>query len=218
MLCAPVLVAAAACSLTTSLDGFTNGPVEAPRDGGASGDTATDAVVGEGGGSATDADAAGNDAASPSPYAAAVLADNPLLYYRLGETDVTKPAVDSSKSARPAAFRGSVVCGVPGAIANDPDTACRFDGTTTAVFVEGGPTFAGSPPPPYSLEAWAHPTHAAGPIGHVVAGVEQEPNDGYAIFFYDNMSPRFERETPMGTDGIVAPAGRSTRSPSTITC
>ena len=206
MLCASVLVAAAACSLTTSLDGFTNGPVEAPRDGGASGDTATDAVVGEGGGSATDADAAGNDAASPSPYAAAVLADNPLLYYRLGETDVTKPAVDSSKSARPAAFKGSVVCGVPGAIANDPDTACRFDGTTTAVFVEGGPTFAGSPPPPYSLEAWAHPTHAAGPIGHVVAGIEQEPNDGYAIFFYDDMSPRFERETPMGTDGIVAPA------------
>ena len=50
MLCAPVLVAAAACSLTTSLDGFTNGPVEAPRDGGASGDTATDAVVGGGGG------------------------------------------------------------------------------------------------------------------------------------------------------------------------
>jgi hypothetical protein len=207
---ASVVVAAGACSLTTSLDGFTNGPIETPRDGGPSRDAATDALVGdgdgEGGGSARDADAPGNDAAGLSAYAAAVLADNPFLYYRLGETDITKPAVDSSRSARPAAFKGSVVCGVPGAIANDVDTACRFDGTTTAVFVAKGPTFGGSPGPPCSLEAWAHPTHAPGPNGHAVAGVEQEPNDGYSIFFYDNKAPRFERETPMGTDGIIAPA------------
>lgn len=205
-ICASVMVAAGACSLTTSLDGLTNGVDAMPLDGGGNGDGATDALVGEAG-AATDEDAgaAGNDAASGSLYAAVVLADDPLLYYRLGETDITKPAVDSSKAARPAAFKGSVVCGLPGAIANDPDTACRFDGSTTAVFVPSGPKFAGSPGPPYSLEAWAHPTHAPGPNGHVVAAVEQEPNDGYSIFFFDDRAPRFERETPMGTDGIVGP-------------
>jgi hypothetical protein len=200
-------VAAGACSLTTSLDGLSNGPVEVdgsgPDGGGLDGGLLDGALLGADQ-AAADADSdGGNDGAGGSAYAAVVLADAPILYYRLGETDLTKPARDSSKSARPAAFKGSMVCGLPGAIANDPDTSCRFDGMTTAVFVANGPTFAGSPAPPYSLEGWAHPTTFAGPGGHVVAAVEQESNDGYSIFFYLDAKPRFERETPMGTDGIV---------------
>jgi hypothetical protein len=196
------MVAAGACSLTTSLDGLSNGVDETTLDG--AGGAANDALVGSDRAATDGGDSAAIDAGG-SRYAAVVLADTPLLYYRLGETDLTKAAFDSSKSARPAAFKGAMVCGLPGAIANDSDTACRFDGNTTAVFVGSGPTFGGSPGPSYSLEAWAHPTDVAGPAGHVVAAVEQESNDGYSIFFYLDRSPRLERETPMGTDGIVAP-------------
>ena len=198
------VLAAGACSLTTSLDGLSNGAADVPE-GGADGGTdallVADRPSNEGGDSA-----ASDGAAGGSLYAATVLADAPLLYYRLGETDLTKAALDSSKSARSAMFKGSMVCGLPGAIANDPDTACRFDGMTTAVFVPNGPTFAGAPGPSYSLEGWAHPTDFAGPGGHVVAAVEQESNDGYSIFFYLDAKPRFERETPMGTDGIAGAA------------
>ena len=204
-LCASVMVAAGACSLTTSLDGLSNGVDETTRDGadGGSGGGGSDAPLASDGTATEGGDSAAIDAGG-SRYAAVVLADAPLLYYRLGETDLTNAAFDSSKSARPAAFKGAMVCGVPGAIANDSDTACRFDGNTTAVFVGSGPTFGGSPGPSYSLEAWAHPTSVAGPGGHVVAAVEQEPNDGYSLFFYLDRTPRFERETPTGTDGIVA--------------
>lgn len=196
-----VVLGADACSLTTSLDGLSNGTDDGPADGGVDGGSdarsTADAAATESG------DAAPSDGAGGSLYAAAVLADAPILYYRLGETDVSKPARDSSKSTRDATFKGGVICGVPGAIANDPDTACRFDGMTTAVFLPNGPTFAGAPGPPYSLEGWAHPTSFAGSGGHVMAAVEQESNDGYSIFFYLDPKPRFERETPMGTDGIV---------------
>ncbi|MEA2746568.1 MAG: hypothetical protein QOI41_711 [Myxococcales bacterium] len=199
-----VMVAAGACSLTTSLDGLSHGPDDTALEGGG-GDAGSDALLAGDQAATADGDsAASNDAAGGATYAAVVLADDPLLYYRLGETDVTKPARDSSKSQRAATFKGAVVCGLPGAIANDSDTACRFDGTTTAVFAANGPTFAGAPGPSYSLEAWAHPTSYAGPNGHVVAAVEQESNDGYSIFFYLDASPRLERETPMGTDGIFA--------------
>jgi hypothetical protein len=193
------VIAAAACSLTTSLDGLSNG-AEAPGDGGGG---TTDALVAADHPTANADSATSGDAGGGSPYAAVVLADAPILYSRLGETDLTKPALDSSKSARPAEFKTGVACGLPGAIANDLDTSCSFDGKTSAVFVPNGPTFGGAPAPSYSLEGWAHPTTFVGPNGHVVAAVEQEANDGYSIFFYADPRPRFERETPMGTDGVV---------------
>ncbi len=197
------LLGAGACSLTTSLDGLSNGRDD-PSDGSSGGDGASDALVtGDRSSPATDGADAATDGDAALSYPAVVLADAPVLYYRLGETDITKPAHDSSKTDLAATFKGSVICGVPGAIAGDPDTACRFDGTSTAVFATGAPTFGGAPPPSYSLEGWAHPTDFAGPGGHVMAGLEHESNDGFSIFFYLDPKPRFERETPMGTDGIV---------------
>lgn len=162
-------------------------------------DAGSDAPLGIDAPGSADADAA----AATSAYAAAVLADKPILYYRLGEKDIAGKALDSSISGRAATFKGGVVCGVPGAIAGDPDTACRFDNNTTAVFLADGPKFTGLVP--YSLEAWARPTNVQGANGHVVAACEQEPNDGYAMFFYQGAGPRWERETPAGTDGTQAP-------------
>jgi hypothetical protein len=194
---------AGACSLTTSLTGFSNGKDDslAGAEGGL-GEAGADTGAGSDGPLATDAPAS-TDAAGTSAYAAAVLADKPMLYYRLGEKDVAGKARDSSSAGRAATFKGSVVCGVPGAIAGDVDTACRFDNNTTAVFLADGPKFTGLLP--YSLEAWARPTNVQGAGGHVVAACEQEPNDGYAMFFYQGAAPRWERETPAGTDTTLAP-------------
>lgn len=188
------------CTLLVSLEGLSSAPNVATGDAG--GDAPSDGSVVSDARATTDGPLDAQDDGG-SLYAATVLADKPILYYRLGETDVMKPAFDSSNSARSATFKGSPVCGVPGAIAGDPNTACRFDGTTSAVFLGAGPAFGGSPPPSYSLEGWAHPTSVAGPNGHVVAACEQEPNDGYSLFFYLDQKPRFERETPAGTDGII---------------
>lgn len=38
-----------------------------------------------------------------------------------------------------------------------------------------------------------------------MAACETEPNDGYAVFFYLDAKPRYERETDGGTDGLTGP-------------
>lgn len=197
----PALIVA--CSLTTDLSGFSTGAEgreAGAGDGTLAADSPSDARVSNDGTTGADVESGTPDGGSA--YAAAVLADEPVLYYRLGETDTSKPAKDSSKSVRPAAFKGNIACGVPGAIANDGDTACRFDGTTTAVFLANGPTFAGAALPPYSVEAWARPTDLSGPNGHVIAACEKEPDDGYALFFYMSGKAQLERETTAGRDSV----------------
>src|SRR5262245_26734042 len=62
-----------------------------------------------------------------SVYAAAVLADAPLSYWRLGDA-VTPVAKDSASGRHDGVYKGGVTLGVVGAIANDPDTAVAFDG------------------------------------------------------------------------------------------
>ena len=98
-----------ACSLTTSLSGYSNGPYDdaatAPTEAGAA-DALVDAPSAEGA-------APGDASADGSKYAATVLADDPILYYRLGETTAAGPAKDSSKSGRAATFKGAVIIGRP---------------------------------------------------------------------------------------------------------
>ena len=120
-------VVAGACSLTTSLDGLSNGApgssaldsgpnkppvVEDSRIPDASTKDAADAVA--------DLAIDGN----VSGYVAAVLADSPVLYWRLGEADAAAPARDSSLGGKDGKFVGRVGLGVPGAIAGGSDTAC----------------------------------------------------------------------------------------------
>lgn len=141
-------------------------------------------------------------AGAKSPYAAAVLEDAPILYYRLGEGTTAGPVVDLSVAPRNATVKGKVKAGVPSAIVNDPDTAFHFDGTTGAVFLPDGPTFAGTMP--YTVEAWVQPTSFVG--GRVFAACQAAPNGGWAIYFDNDAKPHFERQTTLGTDGITGPA------------
>src|SRR5262249_54513852 len=77
--------------------------------------------------------------ASGSPiYSSVVLADNPIGYWRLGETS-GPTAFDSSGLGHNGTYTGGVTLGVPGAIVDDPNTAARFNGSTGYVAVPGGP-------------------------------------------------------------------------------
>jgi hypothetical protein len=66
-------------------------------------------------------------APSGVPYAPAVLADSPLLYWRFQETSGVM--LDSSGNGRTASVSGGVTRGQPGPLANDPaDKSAQFSG------------------------------------------------------------------------------------------
>jgi hypothetical protein len=92
--------------------------------------------------------------AVPSVYSDTILADGPLGYWRLGESDPSQPAMDSSGNGYNGTYFGGVTPGAPGALANDGDTAAAFDGATGFVDV---PSTSGGPfnlHNTFTLEAW----------------------------------------------------------------
>lgn len=75
-------------------------------------------------------------AASPSSYPTVILADQPLLYYRLDEAQGTTVA-DSSGNGQNGAYASGVTFGGAGAVVGDTDTAVS---STGAVLTQGGGT------------------------------------------------------------------------------
>lgn len=72
----------------------------------------------------------------PGSYAAAILADSPRAYWRLGDSGTT--AADSSGNGYDGIYKDGVTVGVPGAPVGDSDTAARFyDVSTNRVEVPG---------------------------------------------------------------------------------
>jgi hypothetical protein len=66
--------------------------------------------------------------APAATYSAAVLADSPLAYYRLGEASGTT-MTDSSGNGRSGTYAGSPTLGATGLVTGDSDTAVTFNGT-----------------------------------------------------------------------------------------
>lgn len=98
--------------------------------------------------------------APPAPtdaYGAAVFADNPTLYYRLGESS-GKTAADSGPMGSPGTYSGGVNQGATGALAADSNTAASFDGNDG--LVASGQSF--NNPQTYSMEVWFNTTTTRG--------------------------------------------------------
>jgi len=76
---------------------------------------------------------AGNTNAAPTSYAARVLADGPIGYWRLGEPPGSLTAGDSSGGGNSGTYSGGVTLGQPGF--HGGDTAALFDGRTGRVVV-----------------------------------------------------------------------------------
>ncbi len=90
-------------------------------------------------------------------YAAEVLADGPIGYWRLGEATVSAPAADASGHGNDGTYStGGITLGHPGF--HGGDTAALFDGTTGRIVV---PNSATNNPPRITMEAkvrWDGPT------------------------------------------------------------
>lgn len=86
-------------------------------------------------------------------YAATVLADNPVVYLRLGESSGTT-AVDASTSGLNAVYQDGYTLGATGALVGDADTAVSLNNgkvTFTGQDVAGQPLYLDTT---FTLEAW----------------------------------------------------------------
>jgi len=101
-----------------------------------------------------------------SAYAAAVLADNPIAYWRLGELSGTT-AVDRAGHGHDGTYRNAPTLGVAGAIANDSDPAVHFTGSATqSVLVPASAATNGLNP--FAVEAWVRTTNTT-QTGYVIS-------------------------------------------------
>ncbi|HEX5415421.1 MAG TPA: N,N-dimethylformamidase beta subunit family domain-containing protein, partial [Chloroflexota bacterium] len=102
--------------------------------------------------------------ALPSAYRDAVVADQPLSYWRLDESGGS--SAGDWQHLNNGAYVGAPSLGQPGALAGDPDTAVLFNGTSQYVSV---PYNASLNPAAFSVEVWAKPAGGAGTYRGVVA-------------------------------------------------
>lgn len=85
-------------------------------------------------------------------YASEVLADSPLLYWRLGDASGTT-ATDSSGNGRHGTYAGSPTLGTTGLLSSDSDTAVTFDGVDDSVTYADTTNLTN-----FSIEAWIKTT------------------------------------------------------------
>ncbi len=222
---AVIALLATACSLTTSLEGLYGGnhsaepgissisdaggaDTSAPDTGAV--DASSDAFPNDG--TAPDREAAAPDSQPDTPtgsaYRAAVMADQPLAYWRLHET-TGQVAIDEMGNASPGTFSGTAGRGVPGAV-GDGDTATSFDGTTTRLDI--GDSFAFPGTAAFSIEVWVMVSVIDTQVRRIVSrNVQTGPDDGYALYYGDTfvLFSRFTAGTENGyAGGPTLPAGR----------
>src|SRR5262249_35034297 len=157
-------------------------------------------------------DAPGSDGIAPSDasdedaftsaYAREVLADKPLMYFRFGEqTGLTAKDEMGAFNATYETF--GVTLKVPGAIANDPDTAVALGGQSK-ISVPHGADFDGTVP--YSIELWLRIDAQATNLGFIVDHEAwPDPRHGWDIVM-DDQGFSFERYNNGTVTAVGAPA------------
>jgi hypothetical protein len=97
-----------------------------------------------------------------SQYVMTVQADNPVLYYRLGETagsTAINSAIPNANPSMNGTYNGGYILNQAGAVASDPDGAVLLDGATA--YVRTPNTQSLSITSALSLEAWVRWTSTA---------------------------------------------------------
>jgi hypothetical protein len=117
-------------------------------------------------------------AATATPYESAVLGAGPAGYWRLGESSGTT-AADHSGNGNDASYVGTPSLGVPGAVAEDPDTSVAFNGTSQ--YAEAPYSAALNPGVPFTVEAWVKLSGGAGNIRTIVGSRSFNPRRGYML-------------------------------------
>jgi hypothetical protein len=103
----------------------------------------------------------------PTPtqtYRAAVMADSPLAYWRLGEASGT--VATDQLTTRNGTYNNGPALGQPGALFNDPATSVGFNGTNQYV---QAPADTALNLATFTVEVWAKPTGGANTYHGVIA-------------------------------------------------
>ena len=125
------------------------------------------------------------DSSSPpvdagSVYAATVLSDSPLAYWRVDEASGTT-AFDLSGNGNDATYTGNVTLGQSGALIGDPDTAVKLDGASGYIDVGNTFNFVGNAA--YTLEIWAQPENINTSYQRLFSRENPtSPREGYLVF------------------------------------
>ena len=143
------------------------------------------------------------DQASAGTYYDAVMADNPVGYWRLGETAGTT-AYDAMGS-NDGAYLNGVTQGTPGAIFGDPDhdTAVRFTGSSVDQQKVDVPYSSDLNPASFSFEVWGK-IRPGSTTGHQSPMTSRGGGTGY-IFYAEGRNWEFWSGTG-GWDELNAPA------------
>ncbi len=110
-------------------------------------------------------------------YSETVLENNPVVYWRLGESLGTTTAVDSGSSGTDATYVGSPQLGFPGALPGDADTAIKITDASTHVTAPGFTLGT-----EYSASVWINSNSFADHSRHYIFDMR---NGGGAWFFID---------------------------------
>jgi len=110
-------------------------------------------------------------------YAAQVLADDPVAYWRFEETSGSVAADETGD--HPGSYDGGVTLGVPGALTSEVGHGASFDGVDDHVEV---PWAAALNPATFTVEAWARSD--VGPVSYqaVVSSYEDPPQSGFGLW------------------------------------
>jgi hypothetical protein len=166
-----------ACSLTTSFDGLAGGGDDAGADGRGPIST-TDAgptIMPSDGGT--------------SAYRAMVVADVPVLYYRLSDRGTT---AKDEMGHRDGTYVGNIDH-AQGAIAGEGDTALSLNGNG---WVDVGDVYPFTGNAAYSIEAWVAPkqsTTLTGVLARNIASPNAAPHDGYSLYLEGSLQPTMGR-------------------------
>jgi hypothetical protein len=116
--------------------------------------------------------------ASPTAdYAARVLADRPVRFYRLGEAAGTV-AIDSGLNRADGTYLGGVTLGAAGALSGDPDKAATFGGANGYVNLPSLDLQNRS----FTIEAWIKPSASSPPATQTYFGAYRSPGTTGLIF------------------------------------
>jgi hypothetical protein len=147
-----------------------------------------------------------------SRYAAAVLADHPIAYWRLGEPPSSTVALDESGGAHSGLYTASTKAGVPGLLTDDPNTAAQFNGVNSAVNLGSMSDFDFSGRTAFSLEAWIKPASNIDTASSYPRIFDRESGNGTLTWGYGfwlvNLTPSFARFDQSGdaevSEGVTA--------------
>jgi hypothetical protein len=129
-----------------------------------------------------------------------VLGDNPIAYWRLGESSGTT-AADATGNARNGTYLNGVTLGAQGALAGDSDTSASFDGAddTLPVPDDAALRLNGS----WSIEFWARQISYTSLPAVLVKG-DYTTKNGYAVGADSSGQLWLGRDNKFAGSGVVA--------------